>query len=164
MDNPFADDGQAEINRRLPHLSTDTVKDLVEDAWTRAVEAAPCILSSDFPTEKVPLVKTLLRAVILRWAEENMPAGAEKGTHKVAGPYQMSVEAPKKSGFRLSVGETVDFRKLCLKPGRPFSIDTIPDDWDAKPPLHGVVVNGDSNLNGPPGEWSDEDPEFPEVP
>ena len=165
MDNPFLGDGQGEINRRLPHLSVDTVKDLVEDAWARALEAAPCIATPEFPAEKAPLVKALLRAVILRWADQNMPPGSEKGTvHRQAGPYQQTVEAPQKKGYKLDLGETVDFRKLCMKPGRPFTIDTLPDDWDAKPPLHGVVVNGDSNLMGPPGEWSDVDPEFPEVP
>ncbi|UNY41934.1 hypothetical protein [Mycobacterium phage Maco6] len=157
MENPFDGDGQNDIARRLPHLPADTVKDLIEDAWARAIEAAPCIAQDEFPDEKAPLVKALLRAVILRWADQNMPPDSGKGTHKVAGPYQMSVEQPQRKGFRLDLGETVDFRKLCLKPGRPFTIDTLPADFEVKPPLYGVVVNGDAHLNGPDGEWSEEE-------
>lgn len=162
MDNPFVGSGSTAISRRLPHLPSETVNDLIEDAWARAVEAAPCIAQAEFPVDKAPLVKALLRAVILRWADQNLLPDQGKGVHKVAGPYQMSVETPQRRGFRLDLGETVDFRKLCLKPGRPFTIDTLTDDG-LKPPLYGVVVNGDSNLNGPDGEWSDLDPEFPEV-
>lgn len=32
-----------------------------------------------------------------------------------------------RKGFRLTLGETVDFTKLCQKLGRPFTIHTDPD-------------------------------------
>ena len=124
MDNPFTN--SADISRRLPHLAPETITDLIEDAWARATECAPCILQPEFSSEKQDLTKTLLRAVILRWADQNMPPNSD-ATHKVAGPYQMTVEAPQRKGFRLSLGETVDFAKLCRKPGAPFTIHTDPD-------------------------------------
>lgn len=133
MQNPFED--PADITRRLPHVSSETITDLVQDSWARATEVAPCILSDEFPSEKEPLVKTLLRALILRWADQNGLTPDSNTTHRVAGPYQMTVEAPQRKGFRLSLGETVDFTKLCQKRGRPFTIHT---DVDVDAPVRTV--------------------------
>ncbi|SLJ09368.1 Uncharacterised protein [Mycobacteroides abscessus subsp. abscessus] len=122
----------------MPHLSSETVTDLIEDAWARAIEAAPCIAEPDF--EKQDIAKTLIRSVILRWADQNMPAGAGNATHLVAGPYQMSIETPQRTGFRLSLGETVDFRKLCQKPGTPFTLHTEADDATPEPHIADPLV------------------------
>ncbi|WP_457171553.1 hypothetical protein [Mycobacteroides abscessus] len=122
MDNPFTN--TEDLTRRLPNIPPTTITDFAEDAWARATEAAPCLAADDFPSEKQDLVKTLLRAVILRWAQDNIPQSDSSATTRVAGPYQMTVEAPQRKGFRLTLGETVDFTKLCQKPGTPFTIHT----------------------------------------
>lgn len=71
-----------------------------------------------------------------------MPEGGTGATAKVAGPYQMSVEAPQRKGFRLALGETVDFRKLCTKPNAPFTIDTAPEDTIPDSDVHPFLIAG----------------------
>lgn len=166
MQNPFGDDaGKAAIARRLqPQVESTTVDDYVEDAWARATAVAPCIALDTFPKEgeeeqKTAELKAILRGIILRWHEAQ--AGGATGKTNMAGPYQQSVQldARPKRGFVLQPSEIVDLQRLCMKRGRPFSVDTMPDDPQANVPLYGVVVNGDTEtLNGPPGEWSPDAP------
>lgn len=162
MQNPFADDaGKAAIARRLKPAADDaTVQDYIDDAWAQATSIAPCLADEAFPKEaevatKTAQVKAVLRSIILRWHESQ--AGGLTGKSQQAGPYQQSLQldARPKRGYTLMPSEIVDLQRLCLKKGRPFSIDTMPDTgWDGDP-LEGVVVNGDTEtLNGPPGEWS----------
>ena len=166
MDNPFDNaEGKAAIKRRLPDgTPDDTIQDYIEDAWARAISIAPCIALDSFPPsdkpEKEDLLKAILRSIILRWNEAS--AGGVAGKTQMAGPYQQALQfdARPKRGLTLINAEIVDLQRLCLKKGRPFTFDTMPDDFKVTTPLHGVVVNGDENLNGPPGEWS---PDAPEV-
>lgn len=166
MDNPFDNtEGKAAIKRRLPDgTPDDTIQDYIEDAWARAISIAPCIALDSFPPsdkpEKEDLLKAILRSIILRWNEAS--AGGVTGKTQMAGPYQQALQfdARPKRGLTLINAEIVDLQRLCLKKGRPFTFDTMPDDFKVTTPLHGVVVNGDENLNGPPGEWS---PDAPEV-
>ena len=170
MQNPFADDeGKAAIARRLsPSADDATVGDYIEDAWARATSVAPCIAKNTFPPEgdpdgKVAQLKAILRGIILRWHEAQ--AGGLTGKTQTAGSYQQSLQldARPKRGYVLQPSEIVDLQRLCLKKGRPFSIDTMPDDEGDDIPLYGVVVNGSTEgLNGPPGEWS-EDRVIPDV-
>jgi len=158
MDNPFdSDEGRAAIARRLqPPADPETVKDYVEDAWARATSIAPCIAEDTFPEEKSGQLKAVLRGIILRWHEAQ--AGGLTGKTQSAGPYQQSLQLDSrpKRGYTLQPSEIVDLQRLCLRKGRPFSIDTMPDDPEPNVPLYGVVVNGDTEtLNGPAGEWSD---------
>lgn len=163
MDNPFESaQGKAEIARRLPDVDEATVGDYIADAWARALSVAPCLGLDSFPpvekqVEKTAQVKAIMRAVILRWHEAQ--AGGVTGKTQMAGPYQQSVQldARPKRGFNLLPAEIVDFQRLCEKKGRPFSIDTIPDEVSNDIPLYGVVVNGSTEgLHGPPGEWSED--------
>jgi hypothetical protein len=158
MDNPFAGAGKAQIVRRLPpDVPSTTVDDYVADAWAKATSVAPCIATADFPPddkpEKEAELTAILRGIILRWHE------AQSGvkTTQQAGPFQQTVDPGPKRGFNLWPSEVVDLGKLCQRSGRPFTVDTLPDDFEIKPPLYGVVVNGSTEgLHGPPGEWSDE--------
>ncbi|UOW93078.1 head-to-tail adaptor [Mycobacterium phage NoShow] len=166
MDNPFGDDeGKAAIARRLqPKADDATVGDYIEDAWARATSIAPCIAEDTFPTgtekeqaRKVAELKAILRGIILRWHEAQ--AGGLTGKTQSAGPYQQSLQLDSrpKRGYTLQPSEIVDLQRLCLKKGRPFSVDTMPEDPAADVPLAGVVVNGDTEtLNGPAGEWSED--------
>lgn len=170
MENPFKDgEGLAAIVRRLPGVDEDTVKDYIDDAWARATSIAPCIALETFPPGATPELQAIkvaelmaiLRGVILRWHEAQ--SGAVTGKTQMAGPYQQSLQldARPKRGYVLQPSEIIDFQRLCVRKGRPFSFDTMPDDDTANIPLYGVVVNGDTEtLNGPPGEWS---PDAPEV-
>lgn len=160
MQNPFAGDGKAAIARRLPGVEDATIQDYIADAWARAMSVAPCIGKDTFPAEKAPEVVAILRGIILRWHEAQ--SGAVVGKTNMAGPYQQSLQLDTrpKRGYVLLPSETLDLQRLCQKPGRPFTFDTIPDDFQVTSPLHGVVVNGDENLNGPPGEWSPDAPEL----
>lgn len=161
MDNPFADDaGKAAIARRLqPSAEPETVQDYIEDVWARATSVAPCIAADTFPKVgeeevKTAELKAILRGIILRWHEAQ--AGGLTGKTQSAGPYQQSLQldARPKRGYVLQPSEIIDLQRLCVKRGRPFSIDTIPDDFEDFAPLSGVVVNGNEFLDGPPGEWS----------
>lgn len=167
MDNPFNDaEGRAAIKRRLQPTADDaTVQDYIDDVWARATSVAPCIAKTTFPTgtdeekaAKVAQVKAILRGIILRWHEAQ--AGGLTGKTQSAGPYQQSLQldARPKRGYVLQPSEIIDLQRLCLKRGRPFSIDTMPDDTVSTAPLYGVVVNGDEFLNGPAGEWSPDAP------
>lgn len=163
MENPFGStEGKAAIARRLqPAVPDETVTDYVEDAWARAISIAPCIAEDTFPSEKEPEVKAVLRGIILRWHEAQ--AGGLTGKTQSAGPYQQSLQldARPKRGYTLQPSEIIDLQRLCLRKGRPFSIDTIPDDTTVGVPLYGVVVNGSTDgLHGPPGEWSPDAPEL----
>jgi len=166
MHNPFdSTEGKAAIKRRLPDGTPDaTIEDYIVDAWARAVSYAPCISKDTFPPpdkpEKEDELKAILRSIILRWNEAS--AGGITGKTQMAGPYQQSLQldARPKRGLTLLNAEIVDLQRLCLKKGRPFTVDTMPDDWKVTTPLHGVVINGDEYFNGPPGEWS---PDAPEV-
>lgn len=163
MENPFSSaGGKAEIARRLPEVDSATVGDYIADAWARALSVAPCLGLDTFPpvgkeVEKTAQVKAILRAVILRWHEAQ--AGGQTGKTQMAGPYQQSIQldARPKRGYMLQPAEIVDFQRLCEKKGRPFSIDTMPDEIANDIPLYGVVVNGSTDgLHGPPGEWSED--------
>lgn len=156
MENPFEGAGQAEIVRRLPGVPVETIQDYVADAWAKAMQVAPCIKAMEFPEEKVPLVKAIIRGIILRWNE----AQGGAATAKMAGPYQVQLDSRPKRGFVLQPSEIVDLGKLCKRAGRPFTVDTIPDEFKTFPPLAGVVVNGNANLDGPAGEWSPDAPEL----
>jgi hypothetical protein len=166
MENPFADDaGKAAITRRLqPAATPETVQDYIDDVWAKALEIAPCIGLNTFPKEgeeaqKTAAVKAILRGIILRWHEAQ--AGGLTGKTQSAGPYQQSLQldARPKRGYVLQPSEIVDLQRLCLRKGRPFSIDTMPEETATAAPLFGVVVNGDTEtLNGPPGEWSPDAP------
>ena len=168
MDNPFDNtEGKAAISRRLqPAADAATVGDYIEDAWARATSIAPCIAEDTFPTgtpieiaSKTAQLKAILRGIILRWHEAQ--AGGLTGKTQSAGPYQQSLQLDQrpKRGYTLQPAEIVDLQRLCLKKGRPFSIDTMPEDAAANVPLYGVIVNGDTEtLNGPPGEWSPDAP------
>ncbi len=161
MQNPFAGDGKAAIARRLPGVESTTIDDYVADAWARALSVAPCIGKDTFPPEKAPEVVAILRSIILRWHEAQ--SGAVVGKTNMAGPYQQSLQLDTrpKRGFTLVPSEQVDLQRLCQKKGRPFTFDTMPDDFTVTAPLHGVVVNGNTEtLNGPPGEWSPDAPEL----
>lgn len=168
MDNPFDNtEGKAAIARRLqPSADAATVQDYIEDAWAQATSVAPCIAEDTFPTgtpeqiaTKIAQVKAVLRSIILRWHESQ--AGGYTGKTQSAGPYQQSLQldARPKRGYTLMPSEVVDLQRLCLRKGRPFSIDTMPEEEATGAPLYGVVVNGDTEtLNGPPGEWSPDAP------
>ena len=162
MQNPFGtEEGKAAIQRRLEGVKPETVMDYIEDAWARAVENAPCIASDSFPPENQPekalFLVTVLRGIILRWHE----LSTQGITGAMAGPYQVQFGAPTRKGYNLIPAEVVDLQKLCRKKGRPFSVDTMPDDVTQFFPLSGVVINGDTEtLNGPPGEWSPDAPEL----
>lgn len=160
MPNPFADDaGKAAIKRRLsPPADDETVQDYIDDVWGRATGIAPCIAKDTFPTEKIPELKAILRGIILRWHEAQ--AGGLTGKTQSAGPYQQSLQLDQrpKRGYTLQPSEMVDLQRLCLRKGRPFSIDTMPGSDNDFAPLAGAVVNGDDNLNGPPGTWSPDAP------
>lgn len=169
MLNPFADDtGKAAIARRLqPAADAATVQDYIEDAWARATSVAPCIALESFPpgatdeikAGKVAELKAVLRGIILRWHEAQ--AGGVTGKTNMAGPYQQSLQldARPKRGYTLQPSEIIDLQRLCMKKGRPFSFDTMPDDPVANVPLYGAVVNGRTeDLMGPPGEWSPDAP------
>lgn len=173
MDNPFMDsDGKAAISRRLqPPADSATVDDYIADAWARATSVAPCIALETFPpgatdeikAGKVAELKAVLRGIILRWHEAQ--AGGVTGKTNMAGPYQQSVQldARPRRGYTLQPSEVIDLQRLCMRRGRPFSFDTIPDEVGNDIPLYGVVVNGiTETLNGPPGEWS-EDRVIPDV-
>ena len=159
MQNPFLGDGKAAITRRLPNVDGETVDDYIADAWAKAVGVAPCISLDTFPPENKPEkaaeLTAILRAIILRWHEAQ--SGALTGKTQMAGPYQQSIQldARPKRGYTLQPSEIVDLQRLCQRTGRPFTFDTMPSDFEVKPPLYGVVVNGSTEgLNGPPGEWS----------
>ncbi|AZS06575.1 head-to-tail adaptor [Mycobacterium phage JacoRen57] len=165
MENPFdSDEGKTAIKRRLPGVDDETVQDYIEDAWARATSVAPCIALPTFPKEteieqKTAELKAILRGIILRWHEAQ--AGGLTGKTNMAGPYQQSVQldARPKRGFQLQPSEIVDLQRLCMKKGRPFSVDTMPDDPAVDIPLYGVVVNGSTEgLHGPAGEWSPDAP------
>lgn len=163
MDNPFAGDGKAKIVRRLPNVSADTIQDYIDDAWAKATGVAPCIATDAFPSgtpeekaTKAAELVAILRGIILRW--DDAQSGVK--TIKQAGIYQETLDPGVKRGFNLWPSEVVDLGKLCARGGRPFSVDTMPDDFEVKPPLYGVVVNGDEFLNGPDGEWSPDAPEL----
>lgn len=159
MQNPFLGDGKAAITRRLPNVDPETVDDYIADAWAKAVGVAPCVALETFPPEgkpeKAAELTAILRAIILRWHESQ--SGALVGKTQMAGPYQQSIQFDQrpKRGYTLMPSEIVDLQNLCKKKGRPFTFDTLPSDFEVKPPLYGVVVNGSTEgLNGPPGEWS----------
>ena len=164
MQNPFADDaGKTAIARRLqPSAADETVQDYIEDAWARATSIAPCIAEDTFPSgteeeqnRKISEVKAILRSIILRWHEAQ--AGGLTGKTNSAGPYQQSLQldARPKRGYTLQPSEIVDLQRLCLKKGRPFSVDTMPEDDTADVPLYGVVINGPEDPSlAPPGVWS----------
>jgi hypothetical protein len=165
MDNPFdSDEGRAAIARRLqPAAEANTVQDYIEDAWAQATSVAICLAEDTFPSgsdaqkaQKTAQVKAVLRSIILRWHEAQ--AGGLTGKTQSAGPYQQSLQldARPKRGYTLMPSEVVDLQRLCLKKGRPFSVDTIPDDFETFDPLEGAIVNGDDYFNGPPGEWSED--------
>lgn len=168
MDNPFdTEEGKAAIARRLqPKADDATVQDYIEDAWAQATSVASCLAEDTFPTgteaqiaSKTAQVKAVLRSIILRWHESQ--AGGLTGRTNSAGPYQQSLQldARPKRGYTLMPSEVVDLQRLCLRKGRPFSVDTMPDDPALDVPLYGVVVNGDTEtLNGPAGEWSPDAP------
>lgn len=164
MLNPFLGAGKDEIQRRLPDVKPETVDDYIADAWARALSIAPCVGKPTFPPpdapEKADQLKAILRGIILRWDEAQ--AGGVTGKTQMAGPYQQSIQLDSrpKRGFGLQNSEIVDLQRLCEKKGRPFTFDTMPDDWRVTYPLHGVIVNGDEHLNGPPGEWSPDAPEL----
>lgn len=168
MQNPFGDDaGKAAISRRLKPAADDaTVGDYIEDVWGQAISVAPCLAADTFPSgsdaekaNKVQTLKAVLRGIILRWHEAQ--SGGATGKTQSAGPYQQSLQldARPKRGYTLQPSEIVDLQRLCLRKGRPFSIDTMPDDPSTAAPLAGAVVNGHTEtLNGPPGEWSPDAP------
>jgi hypothetical protein len=161
MENPFTGDNWTIISRRLPNVDEATVRDYIADAWAKAVDLAPCIAKSEFDEAKIPLVISILRGIILRWHEAQ--AGGLTAKTQMAGPYQQSLQldARPKRGYVLQPSEIIDLQRLCTRKGRPFSVDTIPDEFSVTAPLHGVVVNGNTEtLNGPPGEWSPDAPEL----
>lgn len=172
MDNPFGDDqGKAAIARRLEGVKPETIQDYIDDAWARATGVAPCIALESFPpgatdalkAQKVAELKAILRGIILRWHEAQ--AGGAVGKTQMAGPYQQSVQLDSrpKRGFILQPSEIIDLQRLCQRKGRPFSVDTMPDDPALDIPLYGAVVNGPEDpLLAPPGEWS-EDRVIPDV-
>lgn len=161
MENPFDpenDEGFQAITRRLKGVEEDTIRDYVEDAWARALEAAPCIGGDDFPQEKENLVKAILRSIILRWHDN--ATGVTTG--KMAGPYQVQLSAPVKKGYYLQPAEILDLQRLCANESAAFSFSTIPSGFNTSP-LHGVVINDGLNGYHPPGEWSPVAPDFPGV-
>lgn len=154
MDNPFESaEGKAAIARRLPGVDSDTVQDYIDDAWANALRVAPCILEMD-DENKEKQITAILRSIILRWHE----SGTGGVSAKVAGPYQMQLNAQPKRGYLLQPSEIVDLTSFCKKQGRPFSIDTTPELPEGYP-LYGATING--YPGGPHGEWS---PDAPEVP
>lgn len=136
MDNPFI---VRDISRRLPNVPDDTIQDYIDDAWAKAVSIAPCITEEEFPDEKEDRVVAILRSIILRWHESNV-AGA---VSKTAGPFGIQYGTPVKRGYSLIPAEIVDLQRLCHKQGRPFSFDTIPEDYPPPDPLEEVVINRD---------------------
>lgn len=168
MQNPFSDSaGKAAIARRLnPPADDATVGDYIEDVWGQAISIAPCLATDAFPSgsdvekaNKVQSLRSVLRGIILRWHEAQ--SGAATGKTQMAGPYQQSLQldARPKRGYTLMPSEIVDLQRLCLRKGRPFSIDTMPEDVSSTAPLAGAVVNGETEtLNGPPGEMSPDAP------
>lgn len=161
MENPFDpenDEGFQAISRRLPGVDEETIKDYVEDAWARALEAAPCISDTEFPEEKEGLVKAILRSIILRWHDNS--TGVVTG--RMAGPYQVQLAAPQKKGYYLQPAEILDLQGLCRSESSAFSFSTIPAGFNTSP-LHGVVINEGPGGYHPPGEWSPVEPDFPGV-
>lgn len=166
MENPFNnEEGKAAIARRLPDgVAADTVQDYIEDAWAYATSAAPCIALDSFPktgeeAQKTAELKAILRSIILRWHDAQ--SGAVTGKSQMAGPFQQNIQLDQRPrrGYTLQPSEIIDLQRLCMKKGRPFSFDTMPDDPTLNVPLYGAVVNGSTEgLRGPPGEWSPDAP------
>jgi hypothetical protein len=136
---------------RVPAWNASNVQQDIDDVWAMVLEIAPCIADEDF--DKMPVVIAIVRPVIERRA----------GVHKqdVAGPFQVTWETggvPQGGGV-FYPSEINALQKLCGKRtrGAAFEIDTLPVDHMTYAPLTGVVVNGDACLNGPPGEWSEEE-------
>jgi hypothetical protein len=154
MENPFAStEGKAAIARRLVGVDVGTVGDYIDDAWANALRVAPC-LSTLEDEDKEKQVAAILRSIILRWHE----SGTNSVTGKVAGPFQLQLGAQPRRGYNLQPSEIVDLSRFCKRQGRPFMIDTTPEEQPGWP-LQGATING--YCNGPHGEWS---PDAPEVP
>lgn len=162
MENPFAGaTGKEAITRRLPGVPEATIQDYIDDAWAKATSVAPCIALDTFPPdnkpEKAAELTAILRGIILRWHQ--VQSGSVQSQSRMAGPYQqqISLNPQPRRGWALQPSEVLDLQGLCKRQGQAFSFDTIPEDFEVKPPLYGVVVNGSTEgLHGPDGEWSDE--------
>jgi hypothetical protein len=110
----------------VDNLSEEQAEVMIADVTARAARVAPCIIDTDF--EYAEAAKAILRAVLLRWAEQGNAALTSRSVTK--GPFAESETYDSRQQRRGAFwpSEIEDLQELCRgesdSSGEAFGVDT----------------------------------------
>lgn len=117
----------AELQVFEPELAEDMADAMITSVWARCTKVAPCLkemewseTESDEEYENTQLVKTIVRAAVLRWSD----SGSGIVTQRIAGDYQETLSGVSGGGL-LRPDEIRDLQQLCATSSTQAAV-TVP--------------------------------------
>lgn len=107
-------------------IDEDKADQMIADASSLAVLAAPCLAEEDDLTEvQLGAIKAILRGAILRWID----SGSGAFTQQTTGPFSVSIDTRQRRTGMFWPSEIVQLQAICKgETGGAFSVDTAGPD------------------------------------